>query len=227
MSFNDLLTTLKGRESKKIANNTYLVKRGDNLAIKLHQTDVAIFTLNGDIILNSGGWHTSTTKDRINTAIRETGKRISQERGNWFIDGLKFQDNLTIHANGKITGYAKDNPKADTKIKAKIKAYAKLCADAIPLEQPSSGDCWYCLMKTQDNESLGDAIKSSEHIESHIKENYIVPSLVFNALRESGNPDMILSLVFNNTEKHMLDLAQERVYKAVYRFICKRFNFAV
>lgn len=200
MSYDNLLSTLKGRESKKIANNTYIVKRDNNLAIRLHQTDVVTFTPNNDMILDSGGWMTATTKDRINNAINEAGKRINQKRGNWFIDGLKFQDGLTIHSNGKITGYAKDNPKADNKTKERIKKYARLCADNVPLEKPSASDCWYCLMRTQGNESLGDAVKS-DHIKEHIKEKYIVPSLVFNALKEAGYTDFMLSLIFNNPNK--------------------------
>jgi hypothetical protein len=226
MRYNELNETLKGRnaQSKKLANNTYLHRRGDNIALQYHSTDVATFTPKNDIILNSGGWHTSTTKERINMAI---GNKLSQLNGVWYIGDVRFADGITIHANGKITGGTKDNPKQDKAIKAKVKKYAQLCAGAVPMSPPDSGDCWYCLMKTNDNKTLGDAIKDNEHIDSHIKESYIVPSLVLNALREAGNTDFILSLVFNNPNKNMLDVAKERVYKSVYRYILKRKGYAI
>jgi len=225
MRYNELDEMLKGRnaQSKKLANNTYLHRRGDNIAIQLHSTDIATFTPNGDIILNSGGWHTSTTKERINMAI---GNRLSQVNGVWYIGDVRFADGIIIHANGKITGGIKDNPKQDKAIKAKVKKYAQLCADAVPLPIPNSGDCWMCLMQTQDKQTLGDVIKS-DHIDSHLKEHYIVPSLVLNALKEAGNTDFILTLVFNNPNKVMLDIAKQRVYTSVYRYILKRKGYAV
>ena len=39
------------------------------------------------------------------------------------------------------------------------------------VKQPGPGDCWYCLMK----------LPGADHIESHINENYFVPSLLANA----------------------------------------------
>jgi hypothetical protein len=232
MNYAELDTKLQGRnkESRKEAENTYLKRRGEDIALLYHTTDVATFKPNGDIILNSGGWHTLTTKERINMALAGNDKRLSQERGIWFLGGYRFQDGITIHADGKITGGLTETPlreKADKILKAKVKKFAQRCADSVPIDKPDAGDCWMCVMKTNKGESLGDASHDTSHLDSHIKENYVVPSLVLSALREAGNSDMVLSLVFNNPEKHMLDLAKERVYKSVYRFIMKRKGYAV
>lgn len=81
-------------------------------------------------------------------------------------------------------------------------------------------------MRTQDSKTLGDTV-NSDHLDQHIQEGYVVPSLVFNALKESNCGNMIFSLVFNNPDKVMLDLAQEAVKKNVYRYILKRKGFAV
>jgi len=228
MRYQELNQLLKGRnaQSKKWANNTYLNRRGENIALQYHNTDVATFRPDDSIILTSGGWHTSTTKERINMALQ--GRfYLRQELGRWFIGDYTFADGMIIKSNGSITGAGKDNPKADKKLKAKVKAFAQLCADNIPLDKPGAGDCFYCQMKTEDGQSLGDATKDTSHLDSHIQEGYIVPSLVFNALKESNCGDMIYSLVFNNPNKVMVDTAQSYVKKSVYRYILKRKGFAV
>ncbi len=246
MRFTELDQTLKGRnrDGKKYANNTYLHRRGDDIALQYHSTDVATFKANGDIVLNSGGWFTSTTKERIAWVLSGTQFAIVQESGVWYIvkiiDGntynkanprWRFTDGITLHTEADaVTGGLPDNPKAnktDKTLKARVKKYAQLCAEAIPLDKPGAGDCWYCSMSTTDNQSLGDAFKDTDHIDSHIKEGYIVPSLVYRALKEFGNTDFILSLVFNNPDKVMLDIAKERVSRSVYRYILKRKGYAL
>lgn len=60
----------RNRESRKVGNNTYLKRRGDDtIAVRLHDTDVVTYHRNGDIVLDTGGWMTVTTKDRINSFI--------------------------------------------------------------------------------------------------------------------------------------------------------------
>lgn len=71
MSYTDLDQRLTGRcrERRKVANNTYAERRGDDIALRLHQTDVVTFHPDGSITLNTGGWYTVTTKDRMNNAL--------------------------------------------------------------------------------------------------------------------------------------------------------------
>lgn len=54
---------------RKVANNTYAERRGDSIALKLHDTDVVTYHPDGSITLDTGGWFTVTTKDRMNNAI--------------------------------------------------------------------------------------------------------------------------------------------------------------
>lgn len=52
---------------RKIANNTYLERLVDNsIAVRLHATDVVVIFPDDVVVLNSGGWRTKTTKDRLN-----------------------------------------------------------------------------------------------------------------------------------------------------------------
>lgn len=62
---------LNGRERRKFANNTYFERIDENqIGVKLHRTFVVIISKTEPIVLNTGGWHTLTTRDRINKVLR-------------------------------------------------------------------------------------------------------------------------------------------------------------
>ena len=165
-----------------------------------------------------------TTKERINWF----DNLIYQERGVWYLQsGQRYQDGIIIHADGSVSGAVKDNPKADAKLKAKVKKYAELCASKLPLPQPDGGDCWHCCMITEEGQTLGDATKS-DHIDQHIKEGYVVPSLVYKALQDHYNAPMAFYQAFEGTGwTQGRDFGQLAVKKAVYRYIMRRKGFAV
>lgn len=74
--------TAKSRITRKIAPNTFLVTLGDALGVQLHDTIIVKLFANGEVRLNSGGWQTVTTKQRIN---RFSPFRIKQVKGLWSV----------------------------------------------------------------------------------------------------------------------------------------------
>ena len=82
----------RNRESRKIANNTYLHREGEDIAIRLHNTDIVRFKPNGDIVLDSGGWLTVTTKQRMNEYLRRDMGEIWSERGVWYVALISQKD---------------------------------------------------------------------------------------------------------------------------------------
>lgn len=70
-------------DSIKFANNTYLIRGPSKTdmervlppgthddaplyySVRLHETDIVRFHANGDVTLNTGGWRTRTTRDRM------------------------------------------------------------------------------------------------------------------------------------------------------------------
>jgi hypothetical protein len=86
----------------KIANNTYRVDLGTKEAIRLHDTNILVFDAD-HVTLNSGGWLSQTTKDRMNQYLPYQ-VRIIQKNFNWFVqDGRDntckpFKDGMTIAA---------------------------------------------------------------------------------------------------------------------------------
>lgn len=243
LTYQTLDAMLQGRnkQSRKLANNTYALRTADILHIRLHDTDIITYYKNGDIALNSGGWRTPTTKDRLNAYLPF---RISQDKGVWYLlldsQEYVFADNMTVKSNGKVTGAGKSNPKADKAFKAKVKKYAQLCANAVPLDKPGAGDCWYCCMTisegTDKGKPLGEAIeqnkritRSDDHITHHMTEGYIVPSLVARALELHYNAPMAFWEAFKDTGWKSEDrsFGKRAVSKAVYKYILRQFGYAI
>jgi hypothetical protein len=70
------------------------------------------------------------------------------------------------------------------------------------MPMPSGADCWYCSLRTESGQPMGDNAQTlhsdgtvtrevnTDHLWSHIEEGYYVPSLAVNALRERGYKDV-------------------------------------
>lgn len=77
-------TYIGNRQERNAGNNTTLhrLDNGD-IAVRLHRTDVVIYHRDDDTVtLNSGGWQTVTTKERMN---RFTNVRVYQEKHVWYV----------------------------------------------------------------------------------------------------------------------------------------------
>ncbi len=100
-TYTEAREALKGRASRTIANNTFLARDGEDIALYLHRTPVVTFKADGSIVLNTGGWHTVTTKDRLNRVARAHGWNLYADKRVWYVahrSGAKFEfeDGFTI-----------------------------------------------------------------------------------------------------------------------------------
>ena len=222
MNYESANAKLTGRckLSRKVANNTYLIRREEDIALQLHSTDVMTFHPDGSITLNSGGWHTVTTKARINSEL--SGRQgINQVNGIWYMhDGSLFYDGVTIDADGTVL-----NPRPVTDyelrlkaLKKQIKTFAKaFAANTKDIALPGSGDCWGCAMNVEDNDPRHRMEPMGiDHYFQHMEEGYYVPSLLGNAIRSKGygNPGFIYSLVQTGT--------WHDTYSMLYKFLLKQ-----
>lgn len=58
------------RPSRKIDNNTYLVRGNDGkISVRLHQTDIVTYSPDGTATFDTGGWPTKTTRARMDRWI--------------------------------------------------------------------------------------------------------------------------------------------------------------
>jgi len=122
---NQLFKTARNKRlGKPLENNTRLFQRGSDYAVQLHCTDVVIIHPNDTVTLESGGWRTVTTKDRINTY---SPARVAQEQGIWYVyvEGpftrrFLYSDGMTVDSSGVPIGPTSD-PKPLEKAKRRNK----------------------------------------------------------------------------------------------------------
>ena len=83
------------KNSRKVGNNTYAeILYDGSVGIMLHGTCVVKIHPNNLATLNTGGWYTPTTKDRIN---QYSPVRVYQQKGEWYLsDGTPFEDGMTV-----------------------------------------------------------------------------------------------------------------------------------
>ncbi len=232
----------------KIANNTIEYWVNGERRIRLHNTDIVIVKSNGDIVLNSGGWKTVTTKDRMNAAIHPWG--IYQDKGIWYLHhiqvtdrktvthGKVFADNMVLHTNNTISGHG-PNPQKTYKLQKQIETYVtgfmvKLTARKIP--QPSVGDCWFCCMlDAKTHKPLGEIIHDTNHIINHmtVKERYYVPALLMNAINTFPVSQVAKSQIGYWLKYHDQDgggswgnIAYDQIKKSLTRYMKRQLGIA-
>jgi hypothetical protein len=91
MTYAEANTILGNKDRKVLGNNTALERRDNGtIAVRLHNTDVVVFHPDYRVVLNSGGFKTKTTKDRLNSY---SGHRVYVRKGVWLVDGIWCADN--------------------------------------------------------------------------------------------------------------------------------------
>lgn len=228
---------------KIIDSNTIEYNRADgSKVIRFHLTDIIVFNPDGSVTLNSGGWQTVTTKDRLN---KYSGFGIFQDKGVWYVSknhtwskDIVFADSITLWPDGRVEGAGAD-PKVYIELNKKINKYVKgfmVALTSRKLSAPSGGDCWDCAFRSEDGKSMGDlkGFKPGQdnHILSHFKDKYYVPSLLTNALEEFG-----ASMAANSAVGYWLKMHEERskffeavahdqVEKSLKRYLKRRLGMA-
>ncbi len=193
-------TARNPEQGKPLANNTRLFRRGEDFAIRFHATDIITIHPDGTYTLNSGGYRTMTTKERINeySPVRMwQGENIWWVRNTSFEDAVLFTDGMKVDANGVPIGTPSINPRLYIRAQRKltrmvgkfISGWIKSLQESREFPLPSSGDCWYCTLTIsgpKGNPDIGKPMGHNDpsHIISHMEESYYVPSLLWNAFLE-------------------------------------------
>lgn len=229
--------------SRVVANNTveYTRENGDRV-IRLHLTDIVTFKPCGDIVLDSGGWKTRTTKERMNTFLPGSWY-VAQSKSVWYLcrywddsDRVEYvyQDGITIKGDGTVDGACKNRKALDRKLRD-IKKYVdgymeELVERKVP--KPGGGDCWYCLFKDDNGKTVGDIADRSGHILNHFKGKYYVPSLLMNAIEEFPVSPAAQSAIgywlgYHDTECVWAEaIGKEQVRRSLVKYLKKRLGLA-
>jgi hypothetical protein len=144
------------RESRKLGNNTYLLRGNKEIAVKLHATHILTFYPNGSIRVATGGWNTVTTKARINEYIPQpwsVGSCSSQYGDNcvlyrYGVGAVAIVDtHFVIPANGNIPKYVtqhvekvkkqtRDQINANNRLRSKQRYWINKARTGEPTKKP-------------------------------------------------------------------------------------------
>lgn len=86
--------------AKIVDRNTLEINDPEYRAIRLHDTNVLTFTP-GQVVLDSGGWETRTTKARMNEHL-PSGLSVFQKDFDWFVRDTRGKETITTYKDGMI-----------------------------------------------------------------------------------------------------------------------------
>jgi len=219
----------KKRSYRSASRNNYITYDNGIITVRYYNTDIAVIDLDErTITLNTGGWTTPTTKERMNEVLDTMGinNHIWQEKWIWYygrwdgkrayhFDGMKIE-----FTTGDILN-PEEGPDIDTEEKARklfnrllsryVRKFKRL-AGRQELPDPA-GDCLYCSMIDE---------HEGTHLYSHLIEEYVMQSLVYNALVKAGyNADFLLAIYrdadASNTRESLFTDTAARAIKKYFR----------
>lgn len=233
----------KGRRKKLSGRATYLRLLPDKaIAVTLYRTDVVRLYPDGRVVLNTGGWRTVTTKDRMNRFLPE-GWSVWSDRSVWYLgcgpwtenpEKYTFADGITIDAEGNVSGQAAASPKELQALNRLCGRYAKKFVDALfsgEVPAPGAGDCWHCHLQTGDGQSLGESLDSPDHILSHLDQDYFVPSLAMNAVKrfpisDAARQDLGHLWGQHDSGTFMPDVAERQIRSSIRRYVKEKLGLS-
>ena len=115
---------LNGRQSRKIGNNTYMERiDAETIGVRYHSTLVVRATP-GYVELDSGGWHTKTTWERmsdygVRVAGGGSGVAVLLAGESWSCGGHPYFDGIRLSADG--SRLVKDQPNMPAGIMAPVR----------------------------------------------------------------------------------------------------------
>ena len=95
-------TFLANRDARKVAANTDIVRRdSETIAVRLYATDIVTFHSDGRVTFDTGGYDTTTTRQRMNQFSPDWLRVYSKEFENYVYDrrapcDLGFDRAITI-----------------------------------------------------------------------------------------------------------------------------------
>lgn len=215
------VASARDKRSKPIENHTRVEKVDeDTFAIRLHQTNVVLIHRDGTYTLNTGGWHTVTTKARIS---HYGPVLIGSKRGRWFVYGPgwsergPFFDGIRISIEGEILNprpvdvearAAKETDVAKAAIKKYVELYIaagkeQIYVDAMESYPEGAVSCWDCGNPTMAGRTTegGDP---AEHLRRHLVLPEFPPELLHTAMKAKGAGPYYFQLI--GGASYMVDL---------------------
>lgn len=130
LTYRTCVEMLGGRDRKKLAGNTYLVRMDDGSVVVLfHSTPILRYRADDTCVVSSGGYRTVTTKARLN----DYGPVLLwAKKGAWWwgLDGMEmqFRDGVIydLYPDGSVKGISETGVmSADPEERALVEAFLR------------------------------------------------------------------------------------------------------
>jgi len=197
----DLLGNAPAVKSRLLERNTVEWFDAEGVRyIRLHDTDILQFLPDGSILIDTGGWNTPTTRDRINTYL-PADWRVYTDRGSLVLSGdnrkgivrvQRFRKRVRIGPRKGITTDDALDVEGDRKL---IDGYMKAVKEIGELPHPESGDPFIA-----PDETTGKYEESCVRL--WLAEKYVFGSFIVAAGRYAGLTDLGISYtMFNGRDR--------------------------
>lgn len=219
MNMTNFLSQFKNKNItnvKRIAKNTFTYCINNEQRIRLYETDILIEKDNY-IILNTDGFKTRLTMNRLNDSLNKIFSfriYIKINKGIWYLiskdnNSTRFFDGIKISKeNGEILNKNKtpNFDKVDKKNKKIIGLINKYCLEIKNMEklpEEYKGDCYYCQFE----------MKDYDHLLLHLKQKYVMKSLILNALKENGYQFPLFIYTNDEPDRKLIISAVKKYFK--------------
>ena len=213
------------KNGKPLENNTRLFDRGDHFAVQLHSTDIVGLYPDGSFTLNTGGWYSKVTKNRM-AGYAPTDAYIQSRKGIWHIISQRsnfgpkdehgnkpfigstilhdseFYDGMRFGSDGlPLKPLVPDNALVD-RLDRSIRKYKKeFCAEMVRIVKETGK-----LPRADNGDCWGcsmvtaqgknDILTGVTHYFHHFNDHYYVPALLERAILEGGShPGIVWSMM--------------------------------
>ena len=190
-------------KSKLIARNTleYHTESGDRV-IQLHMTPILRFKPDGRIVIDTGGYNTTTTRSRLRVYLPENWY-VYTERGVLYLSGpngaVPVSQTAVILPDGTVDSDAsEDTVKRDRRRLDRFMAHVR--RTGLPTAEQSRGDPWI----------LGERLVSEEVAWDWIDNLYMTRTLYGLALRFAGLTGTGVHMFMQNADRRGLDATDLR-----------------
>lgn len=189
-SYDDVFFYLGNKHSRPYPKGkpraTRITRNGSttSIAIRYQSTDVVTYTREC-ITLNSRGFHTPTTKRRMNDALPDN-IRVFQKNFIWYIGDRVFTDGVQITYDGKLVGPYPLTEVVDVIYwNEKIKEYVENYINSFYMGEllyPNPDQCRKCYLFHE---------KDADHLKDHICNSFYPPYLLWQAGQHTHIPSKI------------------------------------
>jgi len=246
VDLHELLHNASGKRvaRRKLQNHTYAERMADQfgrpaVGVRFHDTFVVVnsaFT----ITLNTGGFGTATTRDRIN-AYTPDDVQVYTEKGSWMVKGthhsVPFIEGMTLHWNDGWTfssaildDVAAQMTAHNTAIRVTVEAWLKDMPEALAdhengasLDKFQTKCASCCYVDRQQTRTIADEFENHEHLLRHMIDREWPEELIKVAMREARMVPITglwsHNFSYSQTQRHEAVLA---IRKALRHYVLLR-----